>query len=106
MPERIHDTNTRFDLKYLRKNPIKLEPHSCICIDFKVALEILATTMVQLASRSSLAKKKISIKEEIIDTRYVGNIIAMLQNDLEKVYIIEPNEKITQAIFLSLVKVA
>ncbi|KAG9293723.1 hypothetical protein G9A89_019060 [Geosiphon pyriformis] len=38
--------------------------------------------------------------------RYVENIITMLQNDSEKAYIIESNEKIVQAIFLPLVKVA
>ncbi|KAG9299561.1 hypothetical protein G9A89_020732 [Geosiphon pyriformis] len=70
------------------------------------ALEISATTIVQLASRSSLAKRGINIREGIINMRYVGNIIAMLQNDSEKAYIIEPNKKITQAIFLLLVKVA
>ncbi|KAG9292724.1 hypothetical protein G9A89_008312 [Geosiphon pyriformis] len=69
-------------------------------------IEIPATTMVQLASRSSLAKKRINIKKEIIDARYVENIIVILQNDSEKAYIIDPNEKITQAIFLSLVKIA
>ncbi|KAG9288110.1 hypothetical protein G9A89_017705 [Geosiphon pyriformis] len=62
--------------------------------------------MVQLASRSSLAKKGINIKEGIINTGYVENIIAMLQNDSEKAYIIDSNEKIAQAIFLPLVKVA
>ncbi|KAG9299193.1 hypothetical protein G9A89_013841 [Geosiphon pyriformis] len=62
--------------------------------------------MVQLASRSSLMKKKINIKGEIIDAGYVGNIIAILQNDSEKAYIIEPNKKIAQVIFLPLVKIA
>ncbi|KAG9303018.1 hypothetical protein G9A89_006235 [Geosiphon pyriformis] len=47
------------------------------------------------------------------DLRYPGKDaiklepnIAMLQNDSEKAYTIEPNEKIAQAIFLPLVKVA
>ncbi|KAG9304666.1 hypothetical protein G9A89_021446 [Geosiphon pyriformis] len=61
--------------------------------------------MIQLAFRSSLAKKEINIRREIIDAGYVGNIIAMLQNDSEKAYIIGPNEKIAQAIFLPLVKI-
>ncbi|KAG9292270.1 hypothetical protein G9A89_009082 [Geosiphon pyriformis] len=78
-----------------RKNAIKLEPHLCTCIDLKVAIEILAMTIVQLASRSSLVKKGINIKRRIIDMEYVRNIIAMLQNDSKKAYIIEPNEKIT-----------
>ncbi|KAG9302829.1 hypothetical protein G9A89_009606 [Geosiphon pyriformis] len=106
MSKRVHNTDTGFNLRYPRKEAIKLELHSHIRIDLKVALEILATTMVQLASRSSLAKRRINIKGGIIDTGYVENIITMLQNDSEKTYIIEPNEKIAQAIFLSLVKIA
>ncbi|KAG9290289.1 hypothetical protein G9A89_022265 [Geosiphon pyriformis] len=102
MPERVHDTDAGFNLKYPGKNAIKLKPHSHTCIDLKIALEILATTMVQLAFRSSLAKRGINIKGGIIDVGYVENIIAMLQNDSEKAYVIESNEKIAQTIFLPL----
>ncbi|KAG9298857.1 hypothetical protein G9A89_015878 [Geosiphon pyriformis] len=94
MPECVYNTDAEFDLRYSGKNTIKLEPHLHICIDLKIALEISATTMVQLAFK------------RIIDTGYVENIIAMLQNDSEKAYIIEPNKKIAQAIFLPLVKIA
>ncbi|KAG9305969.1 hypothetical protein G9A89_016622 [Geosiphon pyriformis] len=106
MPECVHDTDAEFDLRYLEKDTIKLELHSCTCIDLKVALEIPITIMIQLASRNSLAKKGISIRGGIIDTEYIRNIIAMLQNDSEKTYIIEPNKKIAQAIFLPLVKIS
>ncbi|KAG9299556.1 hypothetical protein G9A89_020727 [Geosiphon pyriformis] len=106
MPECTYDTNTEFNLRYLGKKTIKLEPNLCTCIDLKIALEISATTMVQLASRSNLVKKGINIRGRIINVRYVENIIAILQNDLEKAYIIEPNEKIAQTIFLSLMKIA
>ncbi|KAG9304425.1 hypothetical protein G9A89_019987 [Geosiphon pyriformis] len=105
MPECTHDTNAGFDLKYSGKYPIKLKPHLYTCINLKIALEILAMTMVQLAFRSSLAKKEINIRGRIIDAEYVGNIIAMLQNDSEKAYIIDPNKKIAQTIFLLLVKI-
>ncbi|KAG9303591.1 hypothetical protein G9A89_018487 [Geosiphon pyriformis] len=106
MPEHVHDTDAGFNLRYLKKKAIKLEPHLHTCIDLKIVLEILTTTMVQLASRSSLAKREINIRGGIIDVGYIGNIIAMLQNDSEKTYIIEPNKKIAQAIFLSLIRVA
>ncbi|KAG9293199.1 hypothetical protein G9A89_010536 [Geosiphon pyriformis] len=106
MPKRAHDMDAGFDLRYPGKNVIKLEPHSRTCIDLKIALEILATTMVQLASRSNLVKREINIRGGIIDVEYVGNIITMLQNDSEKTYVIEPNEKIAQAIFLPLVRIA
>ncbi|KAG9284378.1 hypothetical protein G9A89_023635 [Geosiphon pyriformis] len=75
--------------------------HCLIPCDFQYS-----TTIIQLTSRSSLAKKGINIKGGIIDTEYIENIIAMLQNNSEKTYIIDPNEKTAQAIFLSLVKVA
>ncbi|KAG9293067.1 hypothetical protein G9A89_016429 [Geosiphon pyriformis] len=106
MSECVHDTDTGFDLRYPEKDAIKLESHSHTCINLKIALEIPATIMVQLTSKSNLAKKGINIRREIIDARYVGNIIAMLQNDSEKAYTIDLNEKIAQAIFLLLVKVA
>ncbi|KAG9302018.1 hypothetical protein G9A89_021062 [Geosiphon pyriformis] len=102
MPECTHNTNAEFDLRYPEKDAIKLKLYLCICIDLKIVLEIPATTMVQLASRNSLAKRGINIRGGIIDTKYVKNIIAMLQNDSKKTYIIEPNEKIAQAIFLLL----
>ncbi|KAG9286389.1 hypothetical protein G9A89_014555 [Geosiphon pyriformis] len=105
IPKCMHNTDAEFDLRYLRKDAIKLEPHLHTYIDLKVALEIPATTMVQLASRSSLAKREINISGGIIDAGYVENIIVMLQNNSEKTYIIEPNKKITQTIFLSLVKI-
>ncbi|KAG9286876.1 hypothetical protein G9A89_012426 [Geosiphon pyriformis] len=104
MPEHAHNTDAGFDLRYPGTEAIKLEPHMHTCIDLKVALEIPATTMVQLTSRSSLAKRVINIKGEIINTEYIGNIITMLQNDSDKAYVIEPNEKIAQTIFLPLVR--
>ncbi|KAG9296004.1 hypothetical protein G9A89_011856 [Geosiphon pyriformis] len=106
MPEHVHNTNAEFDLRYPEKDAIKLEPHSCTYIDLKIALKIPVTTIVQLASKSSLAKKGINIKGGIINAEYVENIIAILQNNSEKAYIIEPNEKIAQTIFLLLIKVA
>ncbi|KAG9298323.1 hypothetical protein G9A89_002811 [Geosiphon pyriformis] len=106
MPEHAHDTNAKFDLRYSGKDAIKLEPHSCTCINLKVALEIPATIIIQLAFRSSLTKRGINIRRGIIDAGYMRNIIAILQNNSKKAYVIEPNEKIAQAIFLSLVKIA
>ncbi|KAG9307376.1 hypothetical protein G9A89_017205 [Geosiphon pyriformis] len=46
MPECVHDTDAGFDLRYPGTEVIKLKPHTRTCIDLKVALEILATTMV------------------------------------------------------------
>ncbi|KAG9293373.1 hypothetical protein G9A89_007619 [Geosiphon pyriformis] len=61
--------------------------------------------MVQVASQFSLAKKGIDVKRRIIDASYMRNIIIMLQNNLDRPYKIESQEKIAQAIFLPLVKI-
>ncbi|KAG9298364.1 hypothetical protein G9A89_003181 [Geosiphon pyriformis] len=104
-PKKAHDTDAGFDLQYPGQSPIIIAPHFLVKIDLKIALEIPVSTMVQVAFRSSLAKKGINIKEEIIDASYMGNIIVMLQNNSNRSYKIESQEKIAQAIFLPLVKI-
>ncbi|KAG9290056.1 hypothetical protein G9A89_010362 [Geosiphon pyriformis] len=98
MPECTHNTDAGFNLRYPRKDAIKLEPHLHTCINLNIVLKIPATTM--------FSKKRITIKGGIINARYIENIMAMLQNDSEKIYIIKPNKKIAQVIFLPLVRVA
>ncbi|KAG9303411.1 hypothetical protein G9A89_013737 [Geosiphon pyriformis] len=61
--------------------------------------------MIQIASQSSLAKKRISIQGRVIDSGYTGNLMVLLQNNSKKLYTIESKEKIAQAIFLPLVKI-
>ncbi|KAG9290648.1 hypothetical protein G9A89_011611 [Geosiphon pyriformis] len=101
-PEKMHDTDAGFNLRYPRQSPIIIAPYSLIKIDLKIVLEIPISTMVQVVSRSSLAKKEIDIKGGIIDANYTGNIIVILQNNLDRPYKIESQEKIAQAIFLPL----
>ncbi|KAG9300241.1 hypothetical protein G9A89_011314 [Geosiphon pyriformis] len=56
MSKCTHDTNVKFNLRYLGKNVIKLESYSHICIDLKVALKIPATTMIAQTIFLSLIK--------------------------------------------------
>ncbi|KAG9287990.1 hypothetical protein G9A89_017585 [Geosiphon pyriformis] len=60
-PKRAHDTDA--------------VPHFIVKIDLKIALEIPVSTMVQVASQSSLAKKGIDIKRGIIDAKQFGQIL-------------------------------
>ncbi|KAG9293313.1 hypothetical protein G9A89_007559 [Geosiphon pyriformis] len=86
IPERAHPTDAEFDLCYSEDQSTTLPPRSITKIDLKIAVEIPPGIMVQMASRSSFAKKEIS-------------------NNSEKPYTIESKEKIAQAIFLPLVKI-
>ncbi|KAG9300259.1 hypothetical protein G9A89_011332 [Geosiphon pyriformis] len=81
--------------KIVQQSPIIIASHSFVKIDLKIALEISVSTM-----------KGINVKGEIIDAGYIENIIMMLQNNLDRLYKIELQEKITQAIFLSLIKIS
>ncbi|KAG9302007.1 hypothetical protein G9A89_021051 [Geosiphon pyriformis] len=74
-PKRAHDTDAGFNLRYPGQLPIIIAPHSLVKIDLKIVLEIPISTMIQVASQSSLAKKGIDIKGGIIDASYTGNII-------------------------------
>ncbi|KAG9299178.1 hypothetical protein G9A89_013826 [Geosiphon pyriformis] len=62
--------------------------------------------MVQIASRSSLASKKINIRKGVIDTGYTRDITIILQNETDKPFKIEHAEKIAQAIYLSLINIS
>ncbi|KAG9291775.1 hypothetical protein G9A89_012060 [Geosiphon pyriformis] len=105
IPKRVHPTNTEFDLHYLEDQSTTLPPRSITKINLKIVVEIPPGIMVQIVSRSSLMKKKISVQKGVIDSRYTGNLLILLQNNSEKPYTIESNEKIAQAIFLPLVKI-
>ncbi|KAG9291134.1 hypothetical protein G9A89_013006 [Geosiphon pyriformis] len=81
------------------------EDESLTKINLKIALEILPGAMVQIASRSLLASKKINIRGEVIDAGYTGDIIIMLQNETDKTFKIKHAEKIAQAIYLPLINI-
>ncbi|KAG9306953.1 hypothetical protein G9A89_008713 [Geosiphon pyriformis] len=61
IPERAYPTDTGFDLRYPEDQSTMLPPRSITKIDLKIVVEIPSGIMVQMASRSSLAKKEISI---------------------------------------------
>ncbi|KAG9297033.1 hypothetical protein G9A89_008619 [Geosiphon pyriformis] len=105
VPKRAHPTDARFDLWYLENQSMTLPPRSITKIDLKIVVEILPGIMVQIASQSSLVKKRISVQGGVIDSKYTGNLMVLLQNNSKKPYIIKSKEKITQAIFLLLVKI-
>ncbi|KAG9300993.1 hypothetical protein G9A89_018945 [Geosiphon pyriformis] len=105
-PEKAHEIDAGYDLRYPDKDTLVLKPKSLTKINLKIALEIPPGAMVQIASRSSLASKKINVREGIIDAEYTGDIIVMLQNKTDKPFKIEHAEKIAQAIYLLLINIS
>ncbi|KAG9297660.1 hypothetical protein G9A89_011175 [Geosiphon pyriformis] len=105
-PEKAHEIDAGYDLRYPDKDTLVLKPKSLTKINLKIALKIPPEAIVQIASQSSLASKGINVREEIIDAGYIGDITVMLQNETDKPFKIEHAEKIAQAIYLLLINIS
>ncbi|KAG9302653.1 hypothetical protein G9A89_007357 [Geosiphon pyriformis] len=105
-PEKAHEIDAGYDLRYPGKDTLVLKPKSLTKINFKIVLEISPGAMVQIASQSSLASKKINVRGGIIDAGYTGDITVMLQNETDKPFKIKHAEKIAQAIYLLLINIS
>ncbi|KAG9299033.1 hypothetical protein G9A89_020346 [Geosiphon pyriformis] len=104
-PEKAHEIDAGYDLKYPNKDTLVLKPKSLTKINLKIALKIPLEAMVQIASQSSLASKGINVRGRIIDAGYTGDITIMLQNETNKPFKIK-HEKIAQAIYLPLINIS
>ncbi|KAG9285699.1 hypothetical protein G9A89_002266 [Geosiphon pyriformis] len=105
-PEKAHEIDAKYDLRYPGKDTLVFQPKSLTKINLKIALEILPGAMVQIASRSLLASKRINIKGGVIDKEYTGDIAIILQNKTDKPFKIEHAKKIVQAIYLLLINIS
>ena len=104
--EKAYNTDAGFDLRYPEKEKLEIKPGKIAFINSYIAMEIPENTYCQLVSRSSLAKQGIEVKGGTIDAGYTGNIGIILYNNSDETYIIQPNEKIAQAVFLPLIKIS
>ncbi|KAG9294432.1 hypothetical protein G9A89_001937 [Geosiphon pyriformis] len=105
-PEKAHEIDAEYDLRYSGKNTLVLQPKFLTKINLRIVLEIPPGTIVQIASQSSLASKKINVREEVINAGYTGDITIMLQNETDKLFKIEHAKKIAQAIYLLLINIS
>ncbi|KAG9306173.1 hypothetical protein G9A89_016077 [Geosiphon pyriformis] len=105
-PKKAYNIDAEYNLQYSGKDILVGEPKSLTKINLKIALEIPLGAMVQIASRLSLASKKINVRGEIIDAEYTGNITIILQNEINKLFKIKHAEKIVQAIYLLLINIS
>ncbi|KAG9293727.1 hypothetical protein G9A89_019064 [Geosiphon pyriformis] len=105
-PEKAHEIDAGYDLRYPGKDTLVFKPKSLTKINLKIALEISPEAIVQITSQSSLASKEINVREGIINAGYTGNITVMLQNETDKSFKIEHAEKIAQAIYLPLINIS
>ncbi|KAG9284518.1 hypothetical protein G9A89_014122 [Geosiphon pyriformis] len=105
-PEKAHEIDAGYDLRYPGKDTLVLKPKSLTKINLKIAFKILPGAMVQITFWSSLASKRINVRGGIIDAGYTGDITVMLQNKTDKPFKIEHAEKIAQVIYLLLINIS
>ncbi|KAG9285002.1 hypothetical protein G9A89_009812 [Geosiphon pyriformis] len=99
-PEKAHEINAEYDLRYPGEDTLVLKPKSLTKINLKIALKIPSGAM------SSLASKGINVRGRIINAGYTGDITVMFQNETDKPFKIEHAEKIAQAIYLPLINIS
>ncbi|KAG9295003.1 hypothetical protein G9A89_017797 [Geosiphon pyriformis] len=104
-PEKAHEVDAGYDLRYPGKNTLVLKPKSFTKINLKIALEIPPGAIVQITFWSSLASKGINVRGGIINAGYTGDITIRLQNETDKLFKIKHAEKIAQAIYLPLINI-
>ena len=106
IPERAHETDAGFDMRYPGKEILNILPNDAAFINTHIAMEIPVGSYCQLKSRSSLAKKGIEVKAGTLDAGYTGDIGIYLFNNSNTTQQIQPNERIAQAIFLPLINIS
>ncbi|KAG9289358.1 hypothetical protein G9A89_007919 [Geosiphon pyriformis] len=105
-PEKAHEIDAEYDLRYPGKDTLVLKPKSLTKINLNIALKIPPRAMVQIVFQSSLASKRINVRGGIINAGYTGDITVMFQNETDKPFKIKHAEKIAQAIYLLLINIS
>lgn len=98
MPTRGHNTDAGLDLR----TPVTrvAYPHSSICIDTKVHVEIPEGYCGLLKSKSGLNTKHMIQTEGVIDAGYTGSIVVPVYNHSDEPYIFGAGDKITQLVIV------
>ena len=98
MPTRGHNTDAGLDLR----TPVTCVayPHSSICIDTGVHVEIPEGYCGLLKSKSGLNTKFMIQTEGVIDAGYTGSIVVPVYNHSDEPYIFGAGDKITQLVIV------
>jgi deoxyuridine 5'-triphosphate nucleotidohydrolase len=105
LPEKAHSTDAGYDVFYTGEKEEVIPAHKVLLVDIYIAIEIPVGVMCQVMSRSSLAKQGINVKGGVIDSGYTGNISVIIQNDSEEDFLLKPQQKIAQLVFLQLASI-
>ena len=79
---------------------VELAPGTVSCVELGLALALPPCTYLQLHSRSSLAKKGITVLGGVVDSDYRGNISVLLLNTNSTPFVITRGQRVCQGVLL------
>ena len=107
LPVRAHETDAGMDIFYCPKNnetAFSIPVGSSRVIPTGIKVEVPKGYMLEIKNKSGIAsKRQLLIGACVIDPGYDGEIFINLHNVGHKVQLIEPGEKVAQAILIPVV---
>ena len=103
MPEKAHEADAGFDIRTPSK--VIIPPRSSRIVATGVHVEIPYGYVGFLKSKSGLNVKSGILSEGVIDSGYIGGIVAKLYNQSSAVKVFEKGDKITQLVILPIPEV-
>ena len=103
VPDRAHATDAGMDLFFCPEDgkSIALEPSMTCLLQTGLKIEVPAGYMLEVKNKSGIAfKKQLLTGACVVDSGYDGEIFVNLHNVGFQIQVIEPGQKIAQAIFL------
>ena len=109
LPTRGSSYAAGYDLYAATDYKIEIQPHNTVKIGTGLSFELPPDTFMAIFARSGIATKR-GLRPAncagIIDSDYRGEIIVALHNDTDQTQIIEPKERIAQAILLPFIEMS
>jgi dUTP pyrophosphatase len=100
VPTKAYSNDLGWDFK--SPQDLNVAPHQSILVNTTVKLKLPKSYGMFLKTRSSMAKKGISVEGGVIDNGYRGFICVLLRNHTEETYEIKAGDKIAQGVLVPL----
>ena len=106
-PVRANPSDAGLDLKYnpdVGSQPVSIEPGQSMILGTGLKFGVPHGYMIQIMNRSgNAAKKKLMVGACVVDSGYDGEVFVNLHNIGKKAQIINPGDKIAQAVVIPVV---
>ena len=108
-PVRANPSDAGLDLKYnpdVGSQPVSIEPGQSMILGTGLKFGVPHGYMIQIMNRSgNAAKKQLMVGACVVDSGYDGEVFVNLHNIGKKTQIINPGDKIAQAVVIPIVPV-